>query len=354
MARKHQNAREGSAPNPNANYPIWILYGLIILSILIYAAYNIPIVGAVAVILIVVTLVAEFRASIKEEGTKRSVYEVIVALVVVVVGWLAISALLQTSSPINVVASCSMLPTLHRGDMVFLHGITNMSQFLSSHHVPIIYVGGSSFTSLINISRTWRVYLPYYSNRTASIIPFGANPFGSFTLHGSDYQIGLYDFNCVEYYESRGLFTQLYKCYLNQTAKSGGLVQYSYSIEKLSASNGTMGSVVVTSGIKIANTSITENYSNPIIVYATVPNDSYPQSDIVHRLVAAVNDDGTYYLLTKGDNNPYLDLQVLNYPVSQNSVIGYVIGSAPILGYVKILLSGQLASVAGCNQTIVR
>ena len=89
-------------------------------------------------------------------------------------------------------------------------------------------------------------------------------------------------------------------------------------------------------------------------MYATAPNDSYPKSDIIHRLVAAVRDGNNYYLLTKGDNNPYFDLQVANYPVNQSSVIGYVIGSVPVLGYVKILLSGQISSVAGCNETIVR
>jgi signal peptidase I len=36
--------------------------------------------------------------------------------------WLLISFALNTSKPLNVVTSCSMLPVLHRGDLVFLQG----------------------------------------------------------------------------------------------------------------------------------------------------------------------------------------------------------------------------------------
>jgi heme/copper-type cytochrome/quinol oxidase subunit 4 len=355
LPRKHQNtSKEEKTVNKMASYAIWALYALIILSVLAYAAYNVPAIGALAVILIIITLIAEFRLSIKEEGTKKSIYEVIVALVTVVVGWLIISAILQTSSPINVVASCSMLPNLHRGDMVFLHGITNMSQFLSSNHVPIVNLSGSQFTSYANISTMWRVYLPYYDDKTSLLNSFGANPFSPFIPSGSNYKIGLYDLKCIDYYVSKGIYYDSSKCYVDQTDQKDSLVQYNYSIERLSASNGTNTSVVVTSELKIDGTVIKENYSNPIIVYATVPNDSYPQSDVVHRLVAAVKDDGHYYLLTKGDNNPYLDLQVVNYPVNQSSTVGYVIGSVPVLGYIKILLSGQISSVAGCNETIIR
>jgi len=353
LARK-KVVKEAVGQNPKSAYPIWILYMLIVVSILAYAAYNNAVIGSLALLLIIITLIAEFRLSIKEEGAKKSVYEVIVALAAVVVGWLIIGAILQTSSPINVVASCSMLPALHRGDIVFLHGITNMSQFLSSHHVPVINLTGSQFTSFSNISAMWRVYLPYYGNGHAGITMFGTNPFGPFIASGNNYSVGLYDFRCLEYYDARGAVADFSRCYINTAGQAGSLVKYNYSIEKLYASNGTVSSVIATSEIRIANTTINENYSNPIIVYATVPNDSYPQSDIVHRLVAAVDDNNRYYLLTKGDNNPYMDLQVMNYPVNQNSTIGYVIGSIPVFGYVKILLSGQLSSVAGCNQTIVR
>ncbi len=334
--------------------PLWVLYALLALTILAYAAYNNALIGMVAVALIVVTLAVEFRTSVKEEGAKKSIYEVGIALVAVLVAWVIVSFVLETSSPLNVVASCSMLPNLHRGDLVVLHGITNMQEFLSSHHVPVVNMTGSGLSSFYNISREWLVYLPYYSNNPSSLAAFNTNPFTPFVVRNGSYEVGLYDFRCIAYYSYRGVYSYFSRCEVNQTSQEGAPIKYFYSVEKLYAANGTVSNVIVTESIKIANVTINENYSNPIIVYATAPNDSYPKSDIIHRLVAAVRDGNNYYLLTKGDNNPYFDLQVANYPVNQSSVIGYVIGSVPVLGYVKILLSGQISSVAGCNETIVR
>ena len=43
-----------------------------------------------------------------------------------------------------------------------------------------------------------------------------------------------------------------------------------------------------------------------------------------------------------------------NYPINQSSVIGYDIATVPLIGYLKLILSGQLGAVAGCNQTMLR
>ena len=76
--------------------------------------------------------------------------------------------------------------------------------------------------------------------------------------------------------------------------------------------------------------------------------------DIIHRVVAALNVNGSYYILTKGDNNPGLDMEFGNYPINQSSVIGYDIATVPLIGYLKLIVSGQLGAVAGCNQTMLR
>jgi hypothetical protein len=98
---------------------------------------------------------------------------------------------------------------------------------------------------------------------------------------------------------------------------------------------------------------VPENYSNPVVVYKTIQNDSFGGS-IIHRLVAAIDVNGTYYFLTKGDNNPALDIEFGNYPAAQSDIVGYKIADVPVLGYVKLLISGQLVTPAGCNQTILR
>jgi len=75
---------------------------------------------------------------------------------------------------------------------------------------------------------------------------------------------------------------------------------------------------------------------------------------IIHRIYAILNVSGSYYFLTKGDNNQALDIEFGNYPANETSVVGYVIAEIPVLGYVKLILSGQLSVPQGCNQTILR
>ena len=50
---------------------------------------------------------------------------------------------------------------------------------------------------------------------------------------------------------------------------------------------------------------------------------------IVHRAVEKFMENGMWFFVTKGDNNPVSD----GRPVQENRVVGWVIGRAPILGY---------------------
>lgn len=57
-----------------------------------------------------------------EESASSTVRELAVSLGAAVGLWILLCVALNTSKPINVVTSCSMLPVLHRGDLVFLQG----------------------------------------------------------------------------------------------------------------------------------------------------------------------------------------------------------------------------------------
>ncbi|MDE1767924.1 MAG: S26 family signal peptidase, partial [Candidatus Micrarchaeota archaeon] len=161
MRAKQQNQKD-EVKHPKEGTPpsIWVLYALIALSVIVYALYGNAIFGALAFVLIVVTLVAEFRGSVKQGGMKNSVYEIVTALVGVAVLWLILSIVLSTTSPLNVVASCSMLPSMHRGDLVILHGISNMSLFLQSKHVPTVNVSPDVLSS--TFSNMNSEFLAYY------------------------------------------------------------------------------------------------------------------------------------------------------------------------------------------------
>jgi len=132
---------------------------------------------------------------------------------------------------------------------------------------------------------------------------------------------------------------------------SSNLIKYNYSLGTLNSANINYTNIQ-TGSITIANTAINESFTNPIVVYATTPQDSFSGA-IIHRLVAVLFVNGTYYTLTRGDNNPALDLQFGNYPATQNEVIGYVLTSFPYIGYLKLIISGQIGSTPGCNQTIL-
>jgi hypothetical protein len=70
-----------------------------------------------------VLIIAVFLADFSFDRTwKQNALELGYALAFAIAAWFALGFVLQTDSPINVVTSCSMLPNLHRGDLVFIQG----------------------------------------------------------------------------------------------------------------------------------------------------------------------------------------------------------------------------------------
>ena len=323
-------------------YELPILYAFLILSIAGYIMFSNIILGVLAFILLVVTIAAEFKYSVKEEGMKKSIYDIFFAIIVIAALWVILMFVLGTTAPINVVASCSMLPTLHRGDLVFLHGISNMSTFLQSHNIPVVNVSPNEMNyTIANMKKEFLAYFAYNPQNSSAI----GEVFSSKQL-----PIGLYNTKCIDTFESTGLYKDIHLCMVN--SQSHNLIKYNYTIEDVSV-NGNIQYIPQTSSITIANTTINENYSNPIIVYRTTSNDSF-SGDIIHRLVAAIKSGGQYYLLTKGDNNGGLDIQFVNYPIRQSAVVGYVIADVPEVGYLRLIAGGMFATPPGCNSTIIR
>jgi hypothetical protein len=323
----------------------WALYALLALLIVAYAVLGSGIVGLAALVVIVLIFYYEIRHSVKTEGTRKSVIDIAGAICAAVAVWVILIIVLHTTAPVDAVSSCSMLPVLHRGDLVVLSGITNITGFAASKHVPVVGVSASAFAGMeANMSREFLSYYAYFNgNKSAISYIFGNN---------LNYSIGLYGTQCLSTYAYLGRSDLFRQCYVSQASQSRNLIRYNYSVGKVSV-GGAVDSIVYTSAVSIGNVSITENYSNPIIVYQTTAKD-YFSGSIIHRVVAIVNASGQYYFLTKGDNNQALDIEFENYPANQSEAVGYVLADVPLLGYVKLLLSGQLAVPAGCNQTILR
>ncbi len=345
--KEQEQKKEQEKKQKNTDLFIYSLYALIVIFIVLYIITQNSLIGFGAFVLIVITLFFEFKSSITTDGTKKTLRDLAIAVVVVIiVFWVFPTIFLQSSSPINVVASCSMLPTVQRGDLVFVHGVSNMSQFLKQNNIPVINVSNKEFNQITqNISQQFIEPLPYVPNKPYDII------FSGYYSKTSNYSIGLYNIACIENYLSKGLRGLIGSCLINSSTSNP--FKYKYSVGNLSYLNKTYDEAYI-SGFTLNNITVYENYSNPIIVYKTVPGDSFTDSQIIHRVFAAIHVNNTYYILTKGDNNPILDMQDMNYPVNQNDVIGYVVFKVPYIGYPSLILKGQFGQVPGCNQTLTR
>lgn len=335
----------GKKKTRNIEQLMWGLYALLFLLIVLYIVDNNIAFAAAVVVLIVAILVLEFSYSVRTEGAKKSVIDIGIAVLAVVILFVILMVALDTTSPINVVTSCSMLPTLSKGEMLLLHGIPNVSAFVASRKIPVVNMSQSTFDAMMgNFSNEFLAYYAYDpANRSdiSEIIP-----------EGSDYPIALYNTKCIYQYGSGGVDEpyDYYRCYVG-LQPSSDIIKYGYQVGNIIINN-TYYSVIYTSTFSIANTTIVENYSNPIIVYKTNSSDEFPEGDIIHRAVAAIRVGSQYYILTKGDNNEGLDIQFANYPPSQNDVVGYFAGGLPYLGYLKLIVSGDLAPDPQCGEVI--
>ena len=210
---------------------------------------------------------------------KNALKELAYSLGFALAAWLLLSFLLNTSSPINVVTSCSMLPNLERGDLIILKGdaeyntqAVSLSQNLSSVEYRQFYVNGQS-------------------NGAALTIPFqNGQPLFS---------------------------TQAKQCTRN---KAGSLSQ-----------------VICLDSITINNQTFRQKQSNDILVF-----DSSTQAGlIIHRSLLKINStDGEYYL-TKGDNNQFPD-ELSGFPLVKRQEMRQVLLNMPLIGVIGLNKENQI------------
>ena len=340
MAVQKPSRSKRTAPQKRDNI-LLALYALFFLCVVAYAFYNNALIGLVAVLSIIAILIIEAKTSVASEGFAGSVKEVLLALLAALAIWVVLVLVLGTRSPINAVASCSMLPTLQRGDLVVLHGISNFSAFARENNIPVVNMSANQFSLLqSNIKNEFVSFYAYSPSNKSDI--------ATLLNKGSvGYNISLYNNNCITNLTYLNETDKIYECFV--PSQNGSIIKYNYGLINVTYS-GASFLEVATSSISILNTTIAPNYTRPIVVYQTTAQDTFT-GDIIHRAYAMISSGGNYYFLTKGDNNQALDIQFGNYPSANSAVLGYVVLDVPIVGYVKLLLSGQLAPVAGCDIT---
>jgi signal peptidase I len=313
--------------------PLYVaLVALFILFIIFQNKSSLAAIFGIALFMtIVILLVIEITNGVKEEGLTRNIIEIAAAIVVVLVFWFGLKALLHTNYPLDVVPSCSMLPQLRRGDLLALHGVQNVSQIKA----PIISVTSSDYQAFQN-------NLPNEFLACVAYQQQGGRVFVSQTIRPG-YSVGLLK------------TTSSGSVIVPSASQGANLVQYTCGSQSILFSNGTVEQEAYTTALTINGTTIYGDKNNSIVVYQTIPSDYFYQlgdSYIVHRVYAVINVSGNYVVLTKGDNNPGLDIQYGNYPINLTYIQGKVVYSIPYLGYLKLALSNSFVEPAGCNSTV--
>jgi len=329
---KHASTSSKSSRRSITVWPFYMLLAVLFALYLFYQGNQVfsVVFGTATFLVLISVIVLELFVGMQEEGYVKNILEIAAAIIAVVVLWLVLRAVLQTQNPIDVVPSCSMLPALQRGDMVVLRGVSNISQI----HAPMANITEGQFTNLLNSIRNGSLSCVAYT--------IANNRIKISQIVYPGYTVGLYK------QQSQGYIVP-------DDAQANNTIKYTCGIVNSRFSNGTTFSEASTTSIKIGTETITGDKNNSIIVYETIPGDLfYTEGDlyIVHRAYAVLNVQGSYYILTKGDNNPGLDIQYSNYPANLSHVEGRVISSIPYVGYLKLLLSGSLHQPTGCNSTI--
>ncbi|VVC04812.1 Uncharacterised protein [Candidatus Bilamarchaeum dharawalense] len=283
----------------------------------------IPILIAILVVIEIVAFVGmEVKQGAQKHGWKHEIVDTIIALAIAVAIWFGLSFVLNTSSPISGVVSCSMLPNLQRGDFVVVQGAP-----VSAHEINMSQSELNSLTQDATI---------FYDNKNITI---PGSIFSYCVQHDGNGMCNFFVEHPENLIETKGVFT------------------YKYERCSLTYSNGTKKYEPCLKSVTFKGTEYLTNFSNDVIVYQPPVGDIYSLiGDIVHRAFFKINVDGKSYYLTRGDNNPILDLQVYDYtnklgnsPIPQDRSRGKVILRIPYLGYFKLFISGYLKEDAQCK-----
>ncbi len=291
-----------------------IAYGLTAISIALYVATNHLLFALATFALLIYVFYEEFFTQ------KNALKELVYSLGFALGAWLLLSFLLNTSSPINVVTSCSMLPNLERGDLIILQGgelntqAAGLDKNLSQLEYRQFYLNNQQTGS--------RITLPFIDNQSL------------FSIQAKE---------CNRVYKDRQTPT------------------------------------ICLDSINLQGVNYSQKPSHDTMVFESDTSAGL----IIHRSLLKMNaTDGEYYL-TKGDNNQFPD-QLSGFPVikrqemrqvllnipligivglNQNASIiyskendlkvkGKVLLRVPYIGYAKLFLFLQFATPAGCDSTL--
>ncbi len=262
----------------------------------------------------------DFKEGVKKHGWKEEIIDTVKVLVIVGGLWVGLGLLLNTPSPISAVASCSMLPNLQKGDFIIVKGESAKAPEISASAEEVKALNGPS--EVIYQNKTYRLQGSLYV----------------YCLAGGEGQL------CKEFaerperfVEKRGAFKFGYKqCTIKKKYEeySTPCVAYiEYKERRIEVDKG----------------------EGEVVVYRPKKEELFGLvGDIVHRAVLKIKAGGEEYYITKGDNNPVLDIQLFawgrgNRVVDEEKYVGKVVGWMPYLGYLKLAIDGRWGEEEQCK-----
>lgn len=302
-------------------------FALIGITLALYVLTKNSFFGVLVLLELLLIVALEIRHGVRKHGWKAELKDIAISLGAILLLWFAAMFVMGTSVPLNAVVSCSMLPNIERGDMVFVQGAApigydveiSQAEFAQLNASPTVHVPGGSTLELKGSLYTYCAQFP--TGQTCR--QFFSEP--------------------ESFYETRGPFLFQYgKC--TRENREG---RFSYQTPCLEY-------------VEFNGTKYYPDLSHDTIVYAPAQGDLYSLAgDIIHRVYFTMHvGDSTFYL-TKGDNNPVMDIQEYGYslemgnsPPGQSQYKGKIIGRMPFIGYLKLFTAGFFSETANCDSTL--
>lgn len=199
-----------------------------------------------------VSLISYFAIDVltgaKQHGVLEEMKELIIAAVIALVIWFGLMSILNTSSPISAIISCSMLPHFERGDMIILQGASP-----ADIKAPEVELSKAQFDGIYG-----------KANKNCNTT-------------------GVIDYMC------------------------SNCTRLSATDKKLISTSKCAREIRVANQVIDENFS-----NDVIVYIPTYVNGVPYGGDIIHRVFVKLKVDGKYYFLTKGDNNDAFDASAFN------------------------------------------
>ena len=278
-----------------ANKHSALILFLLAVDVIAYSRYPHAFLGVIGFFLIVAYLGIDFVKPGKGGADwRKAAKELAIAVGFAAGAWIIACFLLNTSAPLNVVTSCSMLPELERGDLIILQGADYLVDEAAS---------GEDY------SRVEYATNPY-------VITGGTQP----------------------------------SAIMLQDATLDGEPLFEYPLRACSVvmRDGNEYSAPCAPEVNFQGESHSSD-GNDILVFEPEPR---VYGLIIHRALLKINaEDGAYYL-TKGDNNQFADQRAGMQLVREEDVKGRVLLRVPLLGYLKLFFFWQFDEPPGCDRVL--